>query len=127
MARQQLDEAMLTHADRQDPMLIHAEGGTPEEDKRHYPRVKISGMARIAQRIKLVLLDRDEPPIPCKILDASPGGYRVSVAVPAPLDAQLALEHTDGKRLPVQIGWAEQNNLGLKIIEVEDSQEPSAG
>jgi hypothetical protein len=127
MARQKLDETMLAQADWQDPLLIPAESSLAETDKRHYPRVTITGMARMAQRSRLVRLDRDEPPIPCKILDASPAGYRVAVASPAPFGAQLALEHIDGKRLPVQIVWAAQNNLGLKIIDAEGSEEPAAG
>jgi hypothetical protein len=119
MARPQLDESLIAQADWQDPMLIPAAGEAPGTDQRHYPRVTITGMARIAQRSRLVRLDRDEPPIQCKILDASAGGYRVAVATDVPFDAALALEHTDGKRLHVQIVWAAANNLGLRIIEPE--------
>jgi hypothetical protein len=119
MVQKKLDQTNDDLAGRLEPAPAPPDGEARGEDKRHHARTEIKGMARMAQRIKLVLLDRDHPPIPCKILDASAGGYRVSAATAVPADAQLALEHTDGKRVLVDIAWVENNTLGLKIIGTE--------
>jgi hypothetical protein len=119
MVQKKLDQTNADLAGRPESTLIPPGGEAHDDNKRHHARTEITGLARMAQRTKLVLLDRDHPPIPCKILDASAGGYRVSVATPVPTDAQLALEHTDGKRVLVDIAWTENNTLGLKIIGTE--------
>jgi len=104
---------------RQEPQITLHEEAHADGNKRHFSRTSITGIARTAQRTKLIVLDREHPPIPCKILDASAGGYRVSVQAPVPAGALLALEHTDGKRRPVLIAWTGDHELGLRIVEEE--------
>ncbi len=87
-------------------------------EQRRAERQPIIGFNRLAPRTRLVL-DADGKDVhPCRIVDVSERGYRISLVHERtiPVGAEIMLEHTDGWRRPVRVRWAFKNEFGLEII-----------
>ena len=85
-------------------------------------RRPITGVARLAQRTRLLLNDEAQTALGCVICDASEAGFRVALnrgqAVPEGLaaDAEIVLEHSDKSRLVVRVRWVRPPEIGLEVV-----------
>ncbi len=89
------------------------------EEQRREARRPVTGLARMAQRTSIILGDGEQDVYPCKILDASDRGYRLSVR-PMPkleIGRELLFEHTDKTRQRFFVCWLSEYEVGLKVVE----------
>jgi hypothetical protein len=88
----------------------------PGPEGRREPRRVLTGIARLAQRTR-VILDADEQDTQaCKILDSSDSGYRIALTTERQIEGEIILEHTDGSRRRVRVRWVSGREVGLEII-----------
>ena len=89
------------------------------EEQRREPRRPVTGIARMAQRTSIILGEDGKSVYPCKILDASDKGYRVSVRPMPKLEVgrEVLFEHTDKSRQRFYVCWVSAHELGLKLAE----------
>jgi hypothetical protein len=89
------------------------------EEQRREPRRLIAGIARMAQRTSIILGDVQQNVYPCKILDASAGGYRISLKPMPKLEvgSEVLFEHTDKSRQRLNVCWVSEYEVGLKLPE----------
>jgi hypothetical protein len=85
-------------------------------------RRPITGVARLAQRTRLLLDDEARTALGCTICDASEAGFRVALTkgqlVPETLavDCEIVLEHSDKSRLVVRVRWVREPEIGLEVV-----------
>jgi hypothetical protein len=85
-------------------------------------RRPITGVARLAQRMRLLLNDDGQTALGCTVCDASEAGFRVALtrgqAVPEALavDDEIVLEHSDKSRLAVRVRWVRAPEIGLEVL-----------
>jgi hypothetical protein len=89
------------------------------EDQRREARRLITGIARMAQRTSIILGDDERNVYPCKILDASDSGYRISLKPMPKLEvgSEIFFEHTDKSRQRFSVCWVSEYEVGLKLAE----------
>jgi hypothetical protein len=89
------------------------------EDQRGEARRPVRGVARMAQRTSIILGDDERNVYPCKILDASDGGYRISLKPMPKLEvgSEILFEHTDRSRQRFSVCWVSECEAGLKRAE----------
>ena len=88
------------------------------EEQRGEKRRPITGVARLAQRTRVILGGEEGRGQACKILDASNSGYRITLK-PMPrleLGNEIILEHTDGMRQRACVCWVSEYEVGLKVV-----------
>jgi hypothetical protein len=93
---------------------------SPEQwdEQRSEKRRPITGVARLAQRTRVILGGDEERVQPCKILDASNSGFRIALKPMPKLEIgdEIILEHTDGTQQRVCVCWVSAHEVGLKVV-----------
>ncbi|HTJ89860.1 MAG TPA: hypothetical protein VL356_06750 [Acidocella sp.] len=89
------------------------------EDQRREARRPVRGIARMAQRTSILLGDDERNVHPCKVLDASDSGYRISLKPMPKLEvgSEILLEHSDKSRQRLAVCWVSDYEAGLKVAE----------
>jgi hypothetical protein len=94
-----------------------SDASDPGNEQRRERRRPVVGLARMAQRTRIILGADGQVVLPCKILDASDNGYRIALKPMPKLEIgnELLLEHTDGSRRRVCVCWVAEHEVGLEI------------
>ena len=88
------------------------------DEQRGEKRRPITGVARLAQRTRVILGGEEGRGSTCKILDASNSGFRIALKPMPKLEIgdEIILEHTDGTRQRVCVCWVSAHEVGLKVV-----------
>jgi hypothetical protein len=93
-------------------------------EQRREHRRPVTGLARMAQRTRIILGADEQVVQQCKILDASDNGYRIG-SKPMPkleIGNEFILEHTDGSRRRVCVCWVSEHEVGLKVVDPDQDK-----
>ena len=64
-----------------------------------------------------IVVDPHKSPIPCVVLDRSPGGFRLHVHLPAEVPDRFKLRvATDIESHDCEVVWRRDNEIGAKVI-----------
>ena len=77
------------------------------------------GRADGAAHTSIILGDVERNVYPCKVLDASDSGYRISLKPMPKLEvgSEILLEHSDKSRQRLAVCWVSEYEAGLKLAE----------